>query len=62
MVNFIKEKRTELGLSQTELADRLKISMSHLNKIERGKRVPSMRLAVRIAKELDCTLSEIFFL
>lgn len=62
MVNCIKEKRSKLGLSQTDLAARLNISMSHLNKIERGKRVPSMRLAVRIAKELDCTLSDIFFL
>jgi putative transcriptional regulator len=61
MVNNIKEIREDKGLSQEELADLLKISAGHLSKVERGERSPSLKLAVRIAKTLDCTLDKLFF-
>lgn len=61
MVNNIKGIRENKGISQEELAELLKISVGHLNRVERGKRSPSLKLAVRIAKTLDCTLDELFF-
>lgn len=61
MVNKIAEYRLKKGLKQKELATLLKISVTHLNKIERGKRDFSVKLAVRIAKTLDCSLNDIFF-
>lgn len=61
MVNKVSEIRHNKGISQKELAQVLNISVNYLNKIERGKRDPSLKLAVRIAKLLDCTLNDIFF-
>ncbi len=61
MVNKIQEFREEKGYTQKQLAELLKISENYLNKIERGKRTPSLKLAVRIAKLLDCTLNDLFF-
>ena len=61
MVNKIQEFREEKGYTQKQLAELLKISENYLNKIERGKRIPSLKLAVIIAKLLDCTLNDLFF-
>lgn len=61
MVNRIKEYREEKGITQEQMAKRLRISEDYLGRIERGKREPSLKLAVRIAKTLDCTLNDLFF-
>lgn len=61
MVNKINDFRLKKGYTQQELADLLKISLGHLSKIERGDRDPSLKLAVRIAKVLDCKLDDLFF-
>jgi putative transcriptional regulator len=61
MVNKINDYRKQKGLTQQELAEILCISLNHLNKIERGKREPSLRLALRIANALDCRIEDIFF-
>jgi putative transcriptional regulator len=60
MANRIKEFRERKGINQAELARRLGISRSYLNKLENGKSDPSIRLAVRIAQALDTTLNDIF--
>ncbi len=62
MVNKIKKTRLEKGISQHELAQILNISVSYLNKVERGNRIPSLMLAVRIANVLDISVDELFFL
>ncbi|PKR85055.1 transcriptional regulator [Heyndrickxia camelliae] len=61
MVNNIRDYRIKKGLSPKEFAERVNISLSHLRKIERGAGTPSLKLAVRIAKELDCKLDDLFF-
>ncbi|MBS4173516.1 helix-turn-helix transcriptional regulator [Bacillus sp. FJAT-49736] len=61
MVNRIKDYRTRNGISPKELAKLVDISVSHLRKIERGEGTPSLKLAVRIAKALGCTLDDLFF-
>lgn len=62
MVNNIKDFRTKKGLSVKEFAEKANVSVSHLRKIEKGEGTPSLKLAVRIAKALDCTLDDLFFL
>ncbi|WP_034757685.1 helix-turn-helix transcriptional regulator [Rossellomorea vietnamensis] len=61
MVNKIAELRAKTGMSQKDLAKELKISHWYLNKIERGKVDPGVKLAVRIARALDTTLNDLFF-
>lgn len=61
MVNKIAELRKEKGYTQQELAKSLHISPGYLNKIERGKIDPGVKLAVRIAQKLNCTLNDLFF-
>jgi putative transcriptional regulator len=61
LVNKIAEVRVKTGMTQKDLAKELKISHWYLNKIERGKVDPGIKLAVRIAKSLDTTLNDLFF-
>ena len=45
--------RREAGLSQAELARRLKISPSAMGMYEQGRREPSAEILVAMARELD---------
>jgi transcriptional regulator with XRE-family HTH domain len=45
-------------LSQEAIARRLGLSQSHYSKIERGAVVPSVLAALRVARELDCTVAQ----
>jgi transcriptional regulator with XRE-family HTH domain len=49
---FLKGRRTALGLAQSSLARRLGIAPSYVNKIEEGERRPSLKLIPRIADAL----------
>ncbi|MFT8319296.1 MAG: helix-turn-helix transcriptional regulator [Bacillus sp. (in: firmicutes)] len=62
MVNNIRDIRIKRGLTQKEFASMLNISYDYLNKLERGKKTPSLTLAVRMARSLDCKLDDIFFI
>ena len=48
----IKEKRTQLGLTQAKLSELCNRGMSYIGLIERGERHPSVAMIVRIANEL----------
>jgi putative transcriptional regulator len=60
MPNKVKQRREELGLSQSDLAKKLKLSISYINKIENEKKPINVVLAIRIAKALDTTVEDIF--
>lgn len=47
--------RIEKGLSQAELARRLCISASAVGMYEQGRRMPSLDLVVRLAREFSVT-------
>ena len=47
--------RIEKGLSQAELARRLCISASAVGMYEQGRRMPSLDLVVRLAREFGVT-------
>jgi putative transcriptional regulator len=50
---ILQRYRIAANFSQTELASKLGVSKNHISEIERGKRMPSPYLLVRIADELN---------
>lgn len=48
-------------LKQSDLANRLSISQSHLSEIERGKKAPTGELIERYSKEFRLPVSSIWF-
>ncbi|HEY4601879.1 MAG TPA: helix-turn-helix transcriptional regulator [Cerasibacillus sp.] len=61
MVNKIKLARTEAGLTQEQLALRVKVTRQTIGLIEKGKYNPSLQLCIAIAKELGRTLDDLFW-
>jgi transcriptional regulator with XRE-family HTH domain len=55
-VNVWREYR---GLTQQQLADKVKISKAYLSQIETGKRKGSTKILSTIAKALDVSLDEV---
>lgn len=60
--NGLKERRAELGLTQSELADRCGVSRKTINTVENGVFVPSTVLALLLAGVLDRRVEELFWL
>lgn len=59
--NFLKERRSELGLTQAELAERCGVSRKTINTVENGVFVPSTLLALKLAAALDRRVDELFW-
>lgn len=55
----IREKREALKMTQRELANRVGITPAQMCMIETGKRMPSLKVALRIASALGCTVEEL---
>lgn len=55
----IRDRRTELGWTQRELAEKLGISPTHMGAIERGERNPSIGLLLEIAQLFRTTLDSL---
>lgn len=55
----LRLKRTEKGLTQLELAEKIGATQAAIAQFERGARQPSVGTAQMIAEALDCTLSEL---
>ena len=60
MRNRVSELRAALGLSQGELGARLGVSRQTINSIENGRYLPSLPLALAIARNFDSTVEDIF--
>ena len=60
MQNDIRERRTALGLSQGQLATAMNVSRQTINSIETGRYVPSLQLALGLARYFETTVEEIF--
>jgi predicted transcriptional regulator len=52
----VAERRTEMGLSQRELAELVGTTQSAIARLERGGRPPRIDTLLRIADALDCDL------
>ncbi|MEN6353466.1 MAG: helix-turn-helix transcriptional regulator [Bacteroidales bacterium] len=60
MKSRIKELREQLGLTQQDLAEKVKVSRQTIISLENGKYNPSIFLAYKIAKVFNLTIEEIF--
>lgn len=55
----IRTLRTNLGISQVDLADMASVHVANLGKIERGLSNPSLATLARIAYALDCQIADV---
>lgn len=62
MINHVKSYRLELGITQQELGDLLKVSRQTIFSIETGKYVPSTILSLKISKIFSKSVEEVFVL
>ena len=60
MRNDVRERRTGRGLSQAVLATALGVSRQTINSIETGKYIPSLPLALALARYFGTTVEEMF--
>lgn len=60
--NRLKDARTEAGLTQAELAERIGVSRKTINTVENGVFIPSTLLALKLARALKKRVEELFFL
>jgi putative transcriptional regulator len=60
MKNVVKELRTEQGLSQVELAAAMGVSRQTVVSIEKGRYLPSLPLAITLARFFGRTVEEVF--
>jgi len=56
----VRELRTTKGMSQRQLANALGVSRQTINSIENERYVPSLSLAIAIARFFQSTVEEIF--
>ena len=52
--------REQAGLSQAELAAAVGVSRQTINSIERGRYLPSLPLAIALARFFDALVEEVF--
>lgn len=60
MENTVRERRTQLGMTQIDLAERLGVSRQTIISIERGRYDPSLPLAFKLATALNATIETLF--
>lgn len=56
-----RQLRERMGLTQSEAADGAGISRSYYNEIENGERVPSYRMAHKLASFFEVRIDQIIF-
>jgi len=60
MKNLIKEKRTQLNLTQEQLANKVGVRRETIVFLEAGKYNPSLQLAHNVAKALQTSIEKLF--
>jgi putative transcriptional regulator len=58
--NDVRELRARTGLTQGELAQALDVSRQTINSIETGRYIPSLPLAIAIARFFSLNVEELF--
>jgi len=56
---IIREKRLAMGVSQEELAERANLHFTYISSTERGERNISLMNIGKLAKALNCLMSEL---
>jgi ribosome-binding protein aMBF1 (putative translation factor) len=57
LAKAVYDRRTELGLTQTELAERAGLTQAKVSRIEGSDTVPTLPLLAKLADALDATLN-----
>ena len=60
--NRVKELRARFGFSQGQLAERVGVTRQTIGFIEKGEFSPSITLSLKIAREFEITVDEVFWL
>ncbi|HZM18760.1 MAG TPA: helix-turn-helix transcriptional regulator [Gaiellaceae bacterium] len=60
MRNEVRELRSARGLSQGELAAAVNVSRQTINSIEKGRYVPSLPLALALARYFETSVEAMF--
>lgn len=58
--NDLGRRRQAAGLTQAALAERVGLSRQAFNALEAGRSVPSVQVALRLARALDCRVEDLF--
>lgn len=61
MINKIEQYRRE-KFTQEEISRKIDISLSQYRNIEKNRSIPSVEIALKIAKILNTTVEEIFII
>lgn len=60
VINQVREQRERLGMTQRELAKAAGVSRQSIISIERGRYVPSLPLALKLAEIFVCPTDDLF--
>jgi putative transcriptional regulator len=60
--NRVSELRKAKNLTQQQLADDIGVTRQTIIAIEKGNYVPSVLLALKLSRQLDCNVERIFSL
>ena len=60
ILNSVYTLRTERGLTQEELAEKIGVTRQTVISIEKGNYTPSVMLALKIAKVFNVSVQDIF--
>ncbi|HNP84238.1 MAG TPA: helix-turn-helix transcriptional regulator [Nitrospira sp.] len=61
--NHLKEwraRQAQRGISKATLARRIHVNRSYVTKLEQGKAVPSLQVALQLAEYFGCTVDDLF--
>ena len=58
--NRVRELRRGSGLTQAELAEAMGVSRNTINSIENGRYIPSLPLALSLARSFRRSVEEVF--
>ena len=60
MINDVRERRTARELSQGALGEAMAVSRQTINAIETGRYMPSLPLAIALARFFETSVEEMF--
>jgi putative transcriptional regulator len=62
LANRIKDRRSELGMTQAELAEKVGVTRKTVNTVENNVFTPSATLAIKLAGALGVSVERLFWI
>jgi putative transcriptional regulator len=62
LANCLKDRRSELGITQAELAEKVGVTRKTVNTVENGVFTPSAMLAIKLAQALELSVEQLFWI